>query len=264
MSPNIEDRWQARVDRACELQERHAPAAEILRFYELVLGFQGEVAGSSSSVLAPQSPLREQVDLQAAVASLPELLSLTIRSGPPLLAAKAEALRKSTEAEWRGLLRAVIFEPESPLDETSRFLARACIQPIAEKLQLQIRAHENYSASTCPACGAAPQASVLRPESEGAARWLLCSFCLREWLYRRLVCPACGEEDKDKLPHYAAEGSGAVRVEACDACHQYLKAIDLSIDGRAVPLVDEVAWSALDLWAAEHGYTKIASNLMGI
>jgi hypothetical protein len=40
--------------------------------------------------------------------------------------------------------------------------------------------------------------------------------------------------------------------------------VDLTIEGRAIPLVDEVALAVLDVWAAEHGYTKIARNLMGL
>jgi formate dehydrogenase maturation protein FdhE len=54
-----------------------------------------------------------------------------------------------------------------------------------------------------------------------------------------------------------------VRVEACDTCHYYLKSIDLTVDGLAIPLVDEVATVPLDLWAGEHGYKKAEANLMG-
>jgi formate dehydrogenase maturation protein FdhE len=54
-----------------------------------------------------------------------------------------------------------------------------------------------------------------------------------------------------------------VRVEACDSCNHYLKGVDMTVDGLAVPLVDEVATAPLDLWAGECGYTKISPNLMG-
>jgi len=105
--------------------------------------------------------------------------------------------------------------------------------------------------------------SVLRPESEGASRWLLCSFCLREWRYRRLACPSCGEEDKEKLPRYSAQECAYVHVEACDSCRHYLKAVDMTIDGHAVPLVDEAALVVLDVWASNRGYTKTIPNLLG-
>jgi formate dehydrogenase maturation protein FdhE len=52
-------------------------------------------------------------------------------------------------------------------------------------------------------------------------------------------------------------------VEACDTCKTYLKSVDLTVEGRAVPEVDEVATAPLDLWAAERDYHKILPNVMG-
>jgi formate dehydrogenase maturation protein FdhE len=37
----------------------------------------------------------------------------------------------------------------------------------------------------------------------------------------------------------------------------------MTVDGLAVPLVDEVATAALDVWAMERGFNKISPNLMG-
>ena len=92
----------------------------------------------------------------------------------------------------------------------------------------------------CPFCGHLPVTGVLRPEGEGGKRWLVCSFCATEWEFRRLVCPACGEGDHEKLPVYVAEEFPHVRVEACDSCRTYLKAVDMTRDGLAVPQVDEL------------------------
>jgi FdhE protein len=116
----------------------------------------------------------------------------------------------------------------------------------------------------CPFCAARPVCAVLRPESDGGKRFLLCSRCFTEWEFRRLLCPHCGEEDKDKLPVYTAEQFPYVRVEACDTCRVYLKAINLTKNGLAVPEVDELATAALDVWAAEQGYTKLQDNLFGL
>jgi FdhE protein len=104
----------------------------------------------------------------------------------------------------------------------------------------------------------------LRPLGDGAKRSLICSLCATEWEYRRIVCPACGEENVDKLPVYVAAELPHIRVEACDTCHRYIKTIDLTKDGRAVPVVDELAAIPLSLWAAEKGYEKLSSNLLGI
>ncbi len=116
----------------------------------------------------------------------------------------------------------------------------------------------------CPRCGSPPVLAILRPEGDGGKRFLLCSRCDTEWEFRRLVCPACGEEDGGKLPVYIAEEFPHVRVEACDSCRRYVKCIDLTRNGLAVPVADEIASVALDLWARENGYTKLQLNLLGL
>jgi formate dehydrogenase maturation protein FdhE len=40
--------------------------------------------------------------------------------------------------------------------------------------------------------------------------------------------------------------------------------VDLTKNGHAVPVVDELATIPLNLWAQEHGYTKVQPNLLGI
>jgi len=152
---------------------------------------------------------------------------------------------------------------DGPSQAVREFCARVVSQAEAE--------HSAHAAAipggvqpVCPFCGEKPVCAVLRPESDGGKRFLLCSHCFTEWEFRRLLCPFCGEEDKDKLPIYTAEQFPYVRVEACDNCHTYVKAIDLTKNGLAVPEVDELATSALDLWADEHGYTKLQVNLFGL
>ena len=96
---------------------------------------------------------------------------------------------------------------------------------------------------TCPFCAAQPVAGVLRPEGDGAKRSLICSLCATEWNIGRMVCPACGEETVDKLAVYTADQFPHVRVEACDTCRCYIKTVDLTKNGHAVPVVDELAMS---------------------
>jgi formate dehydrogenase maturation protein FdhE len=52
-------------------------------------------------------------------------------------------------------------------------------------------------------------------------------------------------------------------VEACDTCKVYVRTIDLTKDGNAVPVVDDLAAIPLTLWAHEHGYTRLHPNLLG-
>jgi FdhE protein len=255
--------WERRISRARELQEQHPATAPVLSFYQKVLEFQRDIAIASKSSFSASRPLREQIDLPFAATRMPAILSLAIKSGPEALATSAKSLQEAGEAQWNELSRNAVLRTEFGSDFSGDFFARACLQPISENLRSQLPIDPNYSQNTCPACGGIPQAAVLRPEGDGGRRWLLCSFCLGEWLFRRVLCPWCGEQDKEKLPRYSADECTYVRVEGCDTCKRYLKGIDLTIDGRAVPLVDEVALAVLDVWAAEHGYTKINRNLMG-
>jgi len=93
---------------------------------------------------------------------------------------------------------------------------------------------------------------------------MVCSFCVAEWEFRRIVCPGCAEENDKKLPVFTATDFDYIRVECCDVCKTYIKTIDLTKNGRAEPLVDELAAAPLDLWAREHGYAKLHSNVMGM
>ena len=79
-----------------------------------------------------------------------------------------------------------------------------------------------------------------------------------------MVCAACGEQTVEKLAVYTAEQFRHVRVEACDTCRYYIKTVDLTKHGLAVPVVDELATVPLDLWAAEQGYTKLQPNVLAL
>ena len=93
---------------------------------------------------------------------------------------------------------------------------------------------------------------------------LLCSLCATEWRFKRVRCPACGEESFEKLPYHKTADFPHVRVEVCETCRKYIKGVDLTIHGLAVPTVDDVATLPLDVWAVEQGYDKIEMNLVGI
>ncbi len=157
-------------------------------------------------------------------------------------------------------------------DEYASFIIDAIVQPFAERAAIMHRedhsvqpdpsSPEPAASQRCPRCRALPVVGVLREEGHGARRSLVCARCLTEWEYLRVFCPSCGEHRFDALPVYAAEQFAHVRVEACDSCRRYLKTIDLTRDGHAVPIVDDFASLPLDLWAREQGYARICANLL--
>ena len=257
-----EERWRRRSARARELLEL-LPDVPGLDLYQATLQFQAGVSGRWQQPVAAALPLRDQIDVSRLNAEMPAILELSIAHGPPLLRSEAQKLGERGAAEFFPLLEAALSSNTSSLGGVPAFFVRACLQPVAENLQLQLTKDPHYIGSVCPACGGLPQMAVLEPEGEGARRSLLCSFCLCQWSFRRVICPWCGEEDKERLPRYSSEEWTHVHIEACDTCKHYLKAVDLSVNGLAVPIVDEAALAVLDVWASERGYVKIIPNLIG-
>jgi FdhE protein len=260
--------WDKRIQRAVELAERYPSAAEVLTFYRHILEFQktlcADVASLSLSAAGSEGAFRERLDLDIAMRQLPALLSLVKRKGPSKLAQDAADLGRSPLEQQRQMLQSFLLSTNGGEPVSNAFFARVLFQPQAEHLAVTENAQStDSSSSVCPVCGARPQVAVLRPEGDGGKRFLVCSFCSTEWEFRRILCPVCGEVDHQKLPRYSAKDFNAARVEACDSCKYYLKSVDMTVDGLAVPLVDEIATAPLDLWAAEQGFNKISLNLMG-
>jgi FdhE protein len=147
------------------------------------------------------------------------------------------------------------------------YLSRALLRPYLEVLR-RLRTHPDrvHRPGGCPFCGGLPWIAARRAESQadGARRVLGCALCGEEWLFGRIRCPCCFEEDPTRLPTFASETHPSARIEACEACRRYVKSIDLTADARGIPEVDDLASLAMDLWAREQGYARIAAGLAGI
>ena len=276
MAPN---EWERRIARAEELGAQYGFAAEILRLYVSIARFQedfyrdfGSLHGSSLEHMSAGSgdaasdfgPFSRPFPAEL-TARFGTFLSMIEPSGPSPLREAARELRDGGQdshfrlltAFWNGSGTGVL--PPGPTD----FFARAFLQPYAA--WIRTRSNMSWSGPTpylCPFCKRKPVVGILRPLGDGGQRSLVCSFCLAEWEFRRIVCPGCGEENHAKLPVYTAEELKHVRVEACDSCRSYIKTVDLTKSGLAEPIVDEMASIPLDLWAEQQGYSKLQPNLM--
>jgi len=267
-------KWDVRIARAHELASTHPPAAEGLRFYEHIAHSQkslyAELEAECGTVKEQRLPgsLRDELDLFLLLPRLGPFLSVVEKNAPAPLAQSASKLRTSGVNLWEKVL--IGFWDASPgkpaiLDPAQSLLSWIFLQPYAEYLaDYSLHPPLHATPPLCPLCSSKPQVGVLRTEGDGGKRSLICALCSHEWEFRRIVCPACGEEDVHKLAVYSAKELAHVRVEACDTCHSYIKTIDLTKEGRAVPVVDELATIPLNLWAADHGYTKLHMNLLGI
>lgn len=262
-SPKAAKRREQRASYAREICKKFPAAKEVLEFYSHIAEFQLRLLEENRNPpLSSAGPLREAIDIEKAHAYLPSLLSLLKDIGTSTLKGSQELLGEEPGEATLDNFRAHVLGIESD-GSFGGFCARVCTQPFAELEAERREMLPGFGGSLCPLCGGRPQVAILRPEGDGGKRFLLCSFCLTEWEFRRVLCPVCAETDHQKLPRFTAEGIIAIHVEACETCKYYIKTVDMTVDGNAMPVVDEIAAVPLDLWAAEQGFQKVHPNILG-
>jgi formate dehydrogenase accessory protein FdhE len=236
---------------------------------------------AGSPKISADRPLRDELDLFLLLPRISGFLSMIHEIAPMPLSEAAGSLAEKGPGGWQRAIEDfwhgdAEVDPVMNDDEqiqasdfldasySDRLLTWIFLQPYAEYLADHREvAIVDGTPSTCPLCGGKPIVGVLRSEGDGAKKSLICMLCAHEWTFRRIYCPACGEEREPQMAFYSAPEIAHVRVDVCDTCHTYLKSIDLTKTGLAVPVVDELATIPLDLWAREHGYMKLQINLLG-
>lgn len=256
--------WDKQIERADFLAGESSGSKDLLKFYAQLLRAQKEIYESfrGRPHWLPSGDLDN--DVTVVQSSMSGLLQRVAQNGPESLAGEALALLNT---ESHALTQELLNYWRSPSD--TQFFAKSVIQPYARWLaETSITPAGRELAGgerTCPFCGGKPQVSFLKSrEAESGNRDLLCATCLSSWEFRRVVCANCGEERPAKLGYFHSPEFDHIRIEACDSCKHYIKGVDLTRFGLAVPLVDEMYAAPLDLWARDHGYTKIELNLIGV
>jgi FdhE protein len=260
----MRDSWQKRIDRAAELAARDDAARPLLDVYGRLLALQRDCYTSLHAHAERLSGSLER-DLVMVRSCVPQILKEVTVIGPPPLAEEARRIIEGGDAAIDSIL---LLGWRTPSDQ--QFFARLVLQPYANCLATEgiqpVDRNLLRGDNVCPFCGGAPQMSILQhaPDPDSGGRVLLCGTCFTMWPFRRVLCAECGEEDERQLGYFHSPAFDHLRIDACETCKHYLKTVDLTRLGLAVPLVDEVAGAPLDLWAREHGYEKIELNLVGL
>jgi len=260
------DFWDKQIERADQLASGPSGSKELLTFYAQLLRAQKRIYVALGSHADSSKSGELEQDLAVLRPALTTLLETVALHAPEALRLEAEVLLNAD----RNVIDKTLLEYwRDPSD--IQFFAKAILQPYARWLaQSGVSPTGREPAGgerTCPYCGGKPQVSYLQNKeasSESGNRDLICAMCLSSWEFRRVVCADCGEERPAKLGYFHSPEFDHIRIEACDTCKHYIKGVDLTRLGHAAPLVDEIYSAPLDLWAREHGYSKIELNLIGL
>jgi formate dehydrogenase maturation protein FdhE len=231
MPPRAADaRWDARLARAFDLTAARPAARTALEFLAQLTAFQQSLLGNHAD----------------APSALHEYLPWMERHAPAPVAAEALRLRE-TSTPWARLVEDYRAATPAALDAPTMFVVETLLHV--------------FPPEPCSHHGL-PLVSLLREAGHGSRRSHVCGACLAETPAPRLGCLACGEDRVDALPVFRSEATEPARIDACDTCHAYMKTIDLTRDGSACPIADDLATVSLDLWAREHGYHRVRPNLL--
>ena len=143
--------------------------------------------------------------------------------------------------------------------EGMRTLVELAVQPALWAAAAQAAAISDlgrWSRGYCPVCGAWPlYAELSGPQRE---RHLRCGRCGADWSWSVLLCPYCGNDDHRTLGHFEnPQEREFLRVDTCEECKGYVKAVAAFTPSSAVRLAaEDTATLHLDVAARERGYER--------
>jgi formate dehydrogenase accessory protein FdhE len=257
------DPFEKRIRRAETLENDWAFASELLGFFKTVFRLQNALHADLRKIAVRGPSVLDTLTF------LPALFHLVEEQGPATFRPQVAGLRGLGREHWEEFSITYIQLSRFRSDPCPQdFFVRVLLEPLyalLNSIPVQ-RNPDEASDSMCPVCQGRPIVSILREDksADTVRRTLYCPLCSLEWGYARVLCPFCREESPEKLPRYTAQEISWMRVEACDSCGKYLKAVDLTLNWNADPVVDELASTPLDVIANNNGYAKIVPNLAGI
>ena len=142
------------------------------------------------------------------------------------------------------------------LDALSKYAVRPAYRRWGADAMALFPEGPRWERGACWVCGDPALLAELRGNVQ--ARHLRCGRCAASWGYPRLACVHCGNEEPSTrgvlLP---GGGAGTSRVETCDACGGYLKAV---VTHDPVPpdllAVVDLETVPLDFLARARGYER--------
>ena len=174
--------------------------------------------------------------------------------------------RAETKSEWPGeIFKAILKQDEEALSMMTKevdldpevlfFLGQVALRPSIHILRDALTEDidkNGWDYGYCPLCGSQPDMAYF---AKTGKRHLHCELCGEEWLFSRIKCPFCNNEDQETLGFFEVEEEEGFRVYFCRECKRYLKTIDKKVFEEVAPLeLENLATIHLDLLAHENGF----------
>ncbi len=279
MKKDHEDFYQQAVRQLEEIKVANQDLSEVLDFQcsiltaqrEISRSFQPDVRGFGAEAYMSRSskglPLLKAEDVAIDRSRLNELLENLCRivqmGRGDVIPADFEV---SSLSDQETLLTKGVIENGAILQEMAveakieydvfQLLAEQALSPFISRYAEELGGRVDQSTwlrGHCPICGKEPIMSKL--EEEIGKRWLFCPFCHTEWLFKRLVCPFCENDNQQSLRYFFVENDEAHRVDVCDRCKRYIKTIDSRQMNSGINLfVENLSTMALDIVAEKEGF----------
>jgi len=209
-----------------------------------------------------------KVDAKSAIALLERICQI-VKAANPDMADSAQAIQKaiaSEELNPRLLFAALLKAEDNYFNKIEKnlgigkkalaFVVYSSTKPsvthCAEQLSFYLDPAQQWDKGFCPICGNAPGFSLFKNEGQ---RVLFCGFCWHQWTTQRIYCPFCENKDSKTLHYYFSETEKDYRIDVCDSCKTYIKAVDMRNTNRIIyPPLEFVATLHLDIKAQEMGF----------
>jgi len=207
------------------------------------------------------------LDLGAASVLLNRFFKYLSKAGREDRTGLLEALKQSEKnSKWTDSLFAAVLKQDEKAAVTIAtqvgldprvllFLGKTALKPSLESLRRLMEEsidRDNWDHGYCPLCGSQPDMACF---TKTGKRRLHCEFCGEEWIFARIGCPFCSNDNQESLGYFEAEEEEGLRVYFCRSCQRYLKTIDHRVFEEVASLeLENLATLHLDVIASENGF----------
>ena len=183
---------------------------------------------------------------------------------PAAVADVSHRLAAAADADLEALADRVLAASGTDADPAAALFVSAALAvlwvALASDLKVAVVRLPSEPSATCPVCGMAAVASIVRSRAPYAGyRYLCCGLCASQWHRVRVECTQCGAA-KPVAYHSIDGGAPAIRAETCDDCQGYRKIFYQEHDDLVEPLADDIASLTLDLMLTEAGFHRAGAN----